>query len=53
VVPRFHTLDVLYRQGDGPALRAVVVCHKPSSLFARAAKVQQLLARKVSDGLQS
>jgi SAM-dependent methyltransferase len=50
VVPRFDRLDVLYRQGDGPALLAVVLCRKPSSLRAKAAKLQHFVAKKVTEG---
>jgi ubiquinone/menaquinone biosynthesis C-methylase UbiE len=49
VIPRFARLDELYRQGDGPALLAVVLCTKPSSIRSKAAKVQRFVARKVSE----
>jgi SAM-dependent methyltransferase len=49
VVPRFDRLDALYRQGDGPALLAVVLCRKPSSLRAKAEKLQRFVTKKVTE----
>jgi ubiquinone/menaquinone biosynthesis C-methylase UbiE len=51
VVPQFERLDLLYKQGDGPALLAVVLCRKPSSLRAKADKLQQFVTKKVADEL--
>jgi SAM-dependent methyltransferase len=48
VVPRFDRLDALYRQGDGPALLAVVLCRKPSSLRAKAVKLRRFVTEKVT-----
>ena len=48
VVPRFDRLDALYRQGDGPALLAVVLCRKPSSLRDKAVKLQRFVTKKVN-----
>jgi SAM-dependent methyltransferase len=49
VVPQFERLDGLYRQGDGPALLAVVFCRKPSSLRAKATKLRRFVAEKVTE----
>ncbi len=51
VVPRFERLNLLYEQGDGPALLAVVLCRKPSSMRAKAQKLQQFAIKKVTDEL--
>ncbi len=48
VVPLFERLDALYRQGDGPAMLAVVVCRKPSSFRAKADKLQRFVTKKVT-----
>jgi SAM-dependent methyltransferase len=53
VVPRFEHLDALYRQGDGPALLAVVLCRKPSSFRARAEKLQRFVTKKVTEELHT
>jgi SAM-dependent methyltransferase len=51
VVPQFQRLDVLYQQGDGPALLAVVVCRKPSSLRAKASKLHQFVVNRATSEL--
>jgi SAM-dependent methyltransferase len=51
VVPQFQRLDLLFRQGDGPALLAVVVCRKQSSLRAKADKLRKYVVKKTTDEL--
>ena len=53
VVPRFVGLDTRYRLGDGPALLAVVVCRKDSSLRTKALKLRKFVAKKVNEGRKS
>jgi ubiquinone/menaquinone biosynthesis C-methylase UbiE len=46
VAPQFEGLDALYRQGDGPAIRAVVLCRKSWSFRTNAERIQRFVARK-------
>ena len=51
VVPLFEKLDSLYKQGDGPAMLAVVLSRKPSSFRAKADKLQRFVTKKVTEEL--
>ena len=51
VAPQFERLDALYRQGDGPAIRAVVLCRKSSSLRSKAERIQRFVTSRIGENL--